>query len=360
MDPIESSANPAVNNTNLNISVPLVAPAVQTPSTIANTTAPSTPPTEYAGFGRRLGANIIDGFLLMLINLSVGFSLSLGGLRSGGLSSLIGFSIGLAYVIFFWVSQNGQTLGKRAMAVRVIKENGEPVDFATAIIRYIGYIISSIVLFLGFIWVLFDSKRQGWHDKIAKTYVVKTEDKPKTWLAVLLAVVYFFIFLGIFAVTVIAGITGAKTASQKNLQQLNRLAPQLTQDYINKTLNETHAAVDTYRKNKGFSGIELDNKLCAYAQRRLNQLSQLKDTQYDSARGFYEDSANSDIARAYFSEYLNMGELFYSMDSSIKAKTVVDAWTQGENSNLNKAEYTFGCMQADTKSLVFILGAKKK
>lgn len=341
---------------------PVPTPSTPAPMTTANASVPS---MEYAGFWRRLGANIIDGFFILMFNWSIVFSLGFGnisrGINKNELSSIIGFLIGVGYVIFFWATQNGQTLGKRAMAVRIVKESGEPVDFATAIIRYIGYIISSIVLLLGFIWVIFDPKKQGWHDKIAKTYVIKTAGKPKTWLAVLLVIIYFFIIIGAVAIGVATGIFNAK-ARKKNdsLQQLNRFAPGLTQEYMNRTLNETHAAVDTYRKDKGLSEIELDKKLCAYAQRRLDQLSQLKDTPYDSARGFYEDSANPNISRAYFSGYANTGEMFYLMNSSVKAKNIIEAWTQGESSNLNKPEYAFGCMQADTKSLIFILGAKKK
>jgi hypothetical protein len=287
----------------------------------------------------------------------------LGGLNKGGLSSIIGFLIGVGYFIFFWVSQNGQTLGKRAMAIRIVKENGQPIDLAAAILRYIGYIISSVALFLGFIWVAFDSKKQGWHDKIANTYVVKTEGKPKTWLAVLLFSIYLIILVTmavIFSLGLANGLKGGKNLQQKQLQQLNQFAPELTKEYINQTLNKTHAAVDTYRVGKNLSKIEIDNHLCAYAQRRLSQLDQLKDSEYDSARGFYEDLANPNMSQAYFSEYLNAGEMFYPMNSSIKPDDIINSWIQGEGSNLNKPEYSKGCVQADTKSLIFILVTPKK
>jgi hypothetical protein len=45
------------------------------------------------------------------------------------------------------------------------------------VLRYVGYLVSAIVVSLGFIWILFDSKRQGWHDKIAKTYVVYFDEE---------------------------------------------------------------------------------------------------------------------------------------------------------------------------------------
>ena len=48
------------------------------------------------------------------------------------------------------------------------------IGFGTTLLReIIGKIISSIIILLGYIWILFDGQRQGWHDKIASTYVVK-------------------------------------------------------------------------------------------------------------------------------------------------------------------------------------------
>jgi uncharacterized RDD family membrane protein YckC len=69
----------------------------------------------------------------------------------------------------------GQTLGKMALGIKVIGADGAPVSWGKAILRYVGYIVSGLVLGLGFIWVAFDARRQGWHDKIAGTYVVRKE-----------------------------------------------------------------------------------------------------------------------------------------------------------------------------------------
>lgn len=100
------------------------------------------------------------------------------------------------YYIFSWLKYGGQTLGNRVMALKVVRENGKPMDVITGIVRYIGYIISSIV-FLGYIWMAFDKRKQGWHDKIAKTLVVKTEEKPKTAIAVIVLVLYFLIIVSL-------------------------------------------------------------------------------------------------------------------------------------------------------------------
>jgi uncharacterized RDD family membrane protein YckC len=75
------------------------------------------------------------------------------------------------YPVFFWVIA-GQTPGKRLLGLRVIRTNGQRLTVGRAIRRAFGYWISIISLCLGFIWILFDSHRQGWHDKFADTYVI--------------------------------------------------------------------------------------------------------------------------------------------------------------------------------------------
>lgn len=60
------------------------------------------------------------------------------------------------------------------MGLRVVSTDGQPMTMGKAFIRYIGYIISAIVFYLGFIWIAIDKDKQGWHDKIANTYVIKS------------------------------------------------------------------------------------------------------------------------------------------------------------------------------------------
>lgn len=132
--------------------------------------ATATMTLEKVGFGTRFVAFIIDAILLGVINQIVA-SVFGGGdpTRVGGLTTLIG----IAYVVGLWTYWGGQTVGKKAMGIKVVKADGTPFGLVPAIIRYVGYIISGIVILLGFIWILFDPDKQGWHDKIAGTYVVK-------------------------------------------------------------------------------------------------------------------------------------------------------------------------------------------
>lgn len=80
------------------------------------------------------------------------------------------------YYVFFLTQNNGQTPGKRIMKMRVAKLDGTPITLMDAIVRnVVGYFVSNLLFSLGFIWAFFDDRRQTWHDKLAKTVVVRTE-----------------------------------------------------------------------------------------------------------------------------------------------------------------------------------------
>ena len=132
--------------------------------------ATATMTLEKVGFGTRFVAFIIDAILLGVVNQIVA-SIFGGGdpTRVSGLTTLIG----IAYIVGLWTYWGGQTIGKKAMGIKVVKADGTPFGLVPAIIRYVGYIVSAVVILLGFIWILFDPDKQGWHDKIAGTYVVK-------------------------------------------------------------------------------------------------------------------------------------------------------------------------------------------
>lgn len=122
---------------------------------------------EKAGLGTRFIALIIDGIVLGIIYWLLAALTGRGEL--GGIASFI---VGVIYQWYFLTSQNGQTPGKRVMGIRVVKVNGAPLTAADVIIRYIGYYINTAIILLGWIWAIFDANKQGWHDKLAGTYVV--------------------------------------------------------------------------------------------------------------------------------------------------------------------------------------------
>ncbi len=86
---------------------------------------------------------------------------------------VMGISLSFAYLyaIFLW-RISGQTLGKALMGVRVVGMDGNFLTFRQGTIRFFAYWLSAVALFTGFLWSLVDDRRQTWHDKLAKTYVI--------------------------------------------------------------------------------------------------------------------------------------------------------------------------------------------
>ncbi len=79
----------------------------------------------------------------------------------------------LDMIYFTWFHGSiGQTPGKMLMKLRVVQATGEPMTFGLAFLRWVGYLISTLAAYLGFIWIAFDRRKQGWHDKVAGTIVV--------------------------------------------------------------------------------------------------------------------------------------------------------------------------------------------
>ena len=139
---------------------------------MATTTMPTAAVTEKAGWWTRFVAIFIDGVGLFIIEQVLGNVLYPGT----DATSHFGFTtlIDGVYFTYFWSKAGqGQTLGSRALHIRVVKTDGSYLDYGTAFLRFIGYLISLYCLAIGLIWAAFDAQKQGWHDKIAGTYVVK-------------------------------------------------------------------------------------------------------------------------------------------------------------------------------------------
>ena len=138
------------------------------------------PQAEYVGFWARVGAALIDGILAAFILLPI-MRMSYGGggwdasLRLDSPANM--FVNGLlpaVAVILFWVFKQA-TPGKMAIGAKIVdaKTGGKP-SLGQCIGRYLCYYLSSFVLLLGFIWVGIDARKQGWHDKLAGTVVVRS------------------------------------------------------------------------------------------------------------------------------------------------------------------------------------------
>lgn len=151
---------------------------------------------DYAGFWWRLGAFIIDGAILWGINyLMTGLWNLATGLPWSGLTQqmietgvttapfwwlrmIVFFLVQVGYFVCFW-AWRGQTPGKWVMRLKITQFDGSPIGWGGALLRYCGYIISAMLIFIGFFWVALDSRRQGVHDKIAETFVVHIPTSKK-------------------------------------------------------------------------------------------------------------------------------------------------------------------------------------
>lgn len=135
---------------------------------------------EYAGFWIRFAACIVDNLIIMIIFAPYWFynyqqmaamPVDQMPLYSAG-DAILHLVIGAA-VVWFWVKK-GATPGKMLFGLQVRDtKTGQFISVPRALLRYFSYLISYLILCLGFIWAGFDQKKQGWHDKIAKTVVVK-------------------------------------------------------------------------------------------------------------------------------------------------------------------------------------------
>jgi len=132
------------------------------------------PGLEYVGFWPRVGAAVIDTVVLLLALSPVVYVMFGSFNPSNRLGDLV-FNVVLpcAITVFLWVRYGG-TPGKYALSARVVDaDSGEPLTTGRALLRYVGYYLSIAPLFIGLLWVAFDRRKQGWHDKIANSVVVR-------------------------------------------------------------------------------------------------------------------------------------------------------------------------------------------
>jgi len=157
------------------------------------------PGVRFAGHGARLGAYILDAILVgfvataLVILMMVVFFGSLEwsidangdvivgdtGAAAGAiglflLGSLLITIFALLYFPFFW-ARGGATPGMKVAGIRVVNDrDGSRIGWGAALLRLVGYWVSAAVFYIGFVWILVDSRRRGWHDLIAGTCVIST------------------------------------------------------------------------------------------------------------------------------------------------------------------------------------------
>ncbi|WP_333003737.1 RDD family protein [Vibrio coralliilyticus] len=134
---------------------------------------------EYAGFWIRFAASLIDTVLLLLLITPLMHWVygevywSSDDFLLGGWDLVLNWICPLIATVAFWVYRSA-TPGKMALKLEVLDaDTGHRLTLSKSVIRYLAYYISAIPLCLGFIWIAFNGKKQGWHDLIANTVVVR-------------------------------------------------------------------------------------------------------------------------------------------------------------------------------------------
>ena len=132
----------------------------------------------YAGFWLRFGATLIDSVIFAVV-LMVPLALIYGEnywidetMVHGVWDVLLSYVVPFIATLWFWRRFLG-TPGKMVLRLRVVDaRTGDPLPVGQCVLRYIGYFVSALPLCLGFIWVVFDARKQAWHDKIAGSVVI--------------------------------------------------------------------------------------------------------------------------------------------------------------------------------------------
>lgn len=140
----------------------------------------------YAGFWVRLGATLIDTVLLIAVTWPLLVAIygwdyfnpaAKAGMFAGPADILISWVFPVVAAIWFWRARQA-TPGKMALSLHVVDaKTGATLSMGQSVGRYFAYLVSVIPLCLGFVWIAFDARKQGWHDKLAGSVVVRSKRK---------------------------------------------------------------------------------------------------------------------------------------------------------------------------------------
>ena len=158
---------------------------IEKPSATGGAAAPGMPaaPARYGGFWRRFWACMLDGIVLGFVSMLVyGAGIVIvrfispeieDTLKALLIPQIVANTFIKAFYFIYFHGLTGQTVGKIAMGLKVVKRDGDTIGLGRATVRYFGSFISLLFAGLGFAWIAFDSRKQGWHDKMAGSFVVR-------------------------------------------------------------------------------------------------------------------------------------------------------------------------------------------
>ena len=122
-----------------------------------------------AGFWIRLVAMIIDSIIVGVVYF--GITIAMLAIEMWALASILGLFWSIGYYIYFPSSNMMATPGKALLGLKITDDSGNQISGGKALLRYVGYIISALTLYIGFIIVGFTENKRGLHDMVASTRV---------------------------------------------------------------------------------------------------------------------------------------------------------------------------------------------
>jgi uncharacterized RDD family membrane protein YckC len=180
--------------------------------------APAAPeaqaPDVSAGFWLRAGAYMIDGILVAIV------SVALNLILPETVSVIARLLLSAGYFTVMPVLNQGQTLGKMAAGVAIVREDGSPITYGRALARWLGYLVSGLTLCLGFLCAAFTNHKRALHDFIADTRVVRVEAIGAGRKAAVIIVGLLFPLLVLLGLVAALGFLGLQVPQVPNLKGL--------------------------------------------------------------------------------------------------------------------------------------------
>lgn len=157
--------------------------------------APPSVQTGYAGFWIRLVSRVVDGFIVgvpltvvFLIFAAIAGAVGANSsdqnsqsaataVAGGGFTVLylLALVATIGYQVYFW-GTSGQTIAMRLFHLKLVDVNtGAPIGISRAVVRWLMTIVNTWACYVGWIWVAFDARKQGWHDKVASSVVLQVQ-----------------------------------------------------------------------------------------------------------------------------------------------------------------------------------------
>lgn len=141
----------------------------------------------YVGFWARVLAAVADSILMLIVLLPVGLvffgdeliQLAEGAeALSGSADLVLNYLLPITIILSFWIYRQA-TPGKMLVkAVIVDADTLEKPALWQWVVRYLGYYVSILLLMIGILWVAWDPRKQGFHDKLARTVVIYRDAEP--------------------------------------------------------------------------------------------------------------------------------------------------------------------------------------